>query len=680
MGLKYEKWEGTGNDFVLVDGRQAGVLPSDWDPAEIERICDREQGVGADGVLVVKLGAPNVLHVDFRNPDGSRSFCGNGTRSALAWAQAQGAVDARGHEVQIEAVDGGHKGRIRPDGCPGISMNVASTPVACAPQLEGAHRASFVDTGSPHHVEWLDAAKDVKDLALPQAVRPIRHHERYAPEGCNVNVAAHGTTKGHLHMRTFERGVEAETLSCGTGVVAAALSDMREEEGPVMERTVHAPGGVLEVHVRKNADGALKDVWLWGAAAKVMEGVWSWALMVSLACCGMAAAASSAVASPFSESLSPEAQFSVLTASPGAELYAAFGHTAFRLKDLDTGVDLVFNYGTFVVNKGFYVRFVKGRMDYKLGVERYPRFQNVYLRQGRALQEQVLHLGEEDVRLLAAHLEQNALPEHATYAYDFFRDNCATKVIAVLEDVFGDRFVTNCSPTDITYLEALRPFMGGLPWTGWGMELILGHEAAQSMPSCGHAFLPDVLASELDGMTLDGEPLCFPRELIYPAEGAWRAGLPEGHSGRYAPSRWTWALALWMALLFATRQRGAPFWRHARRWSLMAWGALTTTMTLLFVAMQGVTDHRDTWWNADLFWTSLGCVVLWRALGRRPGPTIPAWFRHLAQVWSVLALLSTWVLPAIHGSQPWSLSLVWPSAGMSVAAVLALWTSFGSNR
>ena len=363
MGLKYEKWEGTGNDFVLVDGRQDGVLPSDWDPAEIERICDREQGVGADGVLVVKLGGPNVLHVDFRNPDGSRSFCGNGTRSALAWAQAQGAVDAMGHEVQIHAVDGGHKGRIRPDGCPGISMNVAATPVACAPQLEGAQRAFFVDTGSPHHVEWLDAAKDVKDLALPKAVRPIRHHERYAPEGCNVNVAAQGTTKGHLHMRTFERGVEAETLSCGTGVVAAALSDMREEEGPVMERTVHAPGGVLEVHVRKNADGALKDVWLWGAAAKVMEGVWSWVLMVSLACCGMAAT-SSAVASPFSESMSPEAQFSVLTASPGAELYAAFGHTAFRLKDLDTGVDLVFNYGTFLVNEGFYMRFVKGRMDY----------------------------------------------------------------------------------------------------------------------------------------------------------------------------------------------------------------------------------------------------------------------------------------------------------------------------
>ena len=212
-------------------------------------------------------------------------------------------------------------------------------------------------------------------------------------------------------------------------------------------------------------------------------------------------------------------------------MYAAFGHTAIRVFDPEVRLDYVFNYGTFVVDEGFYVRFVKGRMDYRLGVERYGRFQNLYLRQGRALHEQVLNLAPEDVKAMAEYLEWNAQPENATYAYDFFRDNCATKVIAVLEEVFGDRYDAGCVPTDSTYLEALRPYTAGNPWSAWGMELILGAEASTAMPDCGHSFLPDVLAYQIDAMTLDGQPLAFEREVVYPHQGSWHAGLPEGDSG-----------------------------------------------------------------------------------------------------------------------------------------------------
>ena len=108
----------------------------------------------------------------------------------------------------------------------------------------------------------------------------------------------------------------------------------------------------------------------------------------------------------------------------------------------------------------------------------------------------------------------------------------ATKVIAVLTEVFGSRFNAHCAPTDSTYLEALRPFTAGNPWSAWGMELILGAEASTAMPACGHAFLPDVLAHQLNAMTLDGQPLAFPREVVYPHEGHWHAGLPAGDSGR----------------------------------------------------------------------------------------------------------------------------------------------------
>ena len=229
------------------------------------------------------------------------------------------------------------------------------------------------------------------------------------------------------------------------------------------------------------------------------------------------------------------------------------------------------------------------------------------------MHEHVLHLSEEDVRALADFLERNALPENATYAYDFFRDNCASKVIDVLEEVLGaDRFDAQCAPTDSTYLEALRPFMAGLPWTGWGMELILGAEASSPMPACGHAFLPDVLAAQLEDMTLDGQPLAFPREVVFPAEGRWHAGLTPDSPGRSAPVNFTWGLVAWLALLWGFRSRLGRAGKVLSRATVGILAVLTTLMTVLFTAMMLFTDHNDTWWNADLCWTSLGVWTLVR--------------------------------------------------------------------
>jgi hypothetical protein len=380
------------------------------------------------------------------------------------------------------------------------------------------------------------------------------------------------------------------------------------------------------------------------------------------------------------ETLSLQAQFSVLTASPGQDLYAAFGHTAFRLHDPALALDLVFNYGTFVVDEGFYVRFVRGRMDYRLGVERYPRFQQLYLRQGRALHEHVLHLSEEDVRALAEFLERNALPENATYAYDFFRDNCASKVIDVLEEVLGeDRFDAQCAPTDSTYLEALRPFMAGLPWTGWGMELILGAEASSPMPACGHAFLPDVLAAQLENMTLDGQPLAYPREVVFPAEGRWHAGLALDSPGRSTPVKFTWGLVAWLALLWGFGSRLGRVGKMLSRATVGILAVLTTLMTVLFTAMMLFTDHNDTWWNADLCWTSLGVWILVRIVQVRRGKAgaLGVRARALVALWSALALGSTWIWPATRSALPWGETVVWASAGLALASVLACWQTVG---
>ena len=653
---------------MLVDGRQEGRLPSEWDDHEVKALCDRKRGVGADGVMVVTLRPDNALDVDFRNPDGSRSFCGNGTRSAFAWALQQGLVP---EEALLSAIDGTHTGRLDSDGTPGISLNVSATPQPKPPSIPGSFHAAFLDTGSPHHVEWIGDANALNRLDLPVVALPIRNHADVQPGGCNVNVVA--PTSNGLSIRTFERGVEAETLSCGTGVVAAALGDMErcgDSAGP-QARRVEARGGVLEVRASRDEAGRFDDVWLFGAARRVLSGVWSLALVM------LATWSVPGWAGALSESLSESAQVSVLTASPGEDLYAAFGHTAIRVNDPMARADWVFNYGTFVVDEGFYVRFVRGRMDYRLGVQPFGRFQNLYLRQGRALHEQVLHLAPEDVRDLVDYLEWNALPENEVYAYDFFRDNCATKVIAVLEEVFGARFDARCVPTDSTYLEALRPFTAGHPWSALGMELILGAEASSAMPACGHAFLPDVLSHQLGLMTLDGQPLSFPKEVVFPHEGPWHAGLPEGDPGRNAPVLVMWIWALWMALNAWLTQRSPQRRVFGRRLSVAVTAGISASMSLLFALMQLVTDHNDTWWNADLTWAIGGWGVLWVALRQSRGARSEDLRRErkVATAWTALALGSVLILPALRSGLSWGEATVWASVGACLAVVSAVWTS-----
>ena len=668
MALQFEKWEGTGNDFVLVDGRQEGRLPSDWADHEVQALCDRKRGVGADGVMVVAPGHEGALNVDFRNPDGSRSFCGNGTRSAFAWALGRNLV---GPNASITASDGGHQGRLNEAGTPGISLMVSDVPMTKATCIPGAFHAAFLHTGSPHHVEWVRNREDLNRLDLSEVAPPIRNHVDCQPGGCNVNVVA--PTADGLAIRTFERGVEAETLSCGTGVVAAALADMvRCEEPPgIRRRQVEARGGVLEVQAHRGAAGGFDNIWLFGAVRHVFSGMWTVGLLV-LAMWGVPGRAGI-----LADGLSDEAQVSVLTASPGEDLYAAFGHTAIRVSDPATRTDWVFNYGTFVVDEGFYVRFVRGRMDYRLGVQPFGRFQNLYLRQGRALHEQVLHLAPEDVRSVVDYLDWNAQPENQVYAYDFFRDNCATKVIAVLTEVFGERLNAQCMPTDSTYLEALRPYTAGHPWSAFGMELILGKEASTAMPSCGHAFLPDVLSHQLSLMTLDGQPLAFPVEVVFPSEGPWHAGLHEGDVGRNAPLLLMWAWSMWMAANGILRRRGSTWRTLVRRASVAVTAVTAAAMTLLFVLMQLATDHNDTWWNADVAWAMGGWGVLWTALKKARGvrPEDLGTERKVAVVWTVLALASVLVVPAARSGLSWGEATAWASVGACLAVVCAVWTS-----
>lgn len=254
--IAFNKWEGTGNDFIVIDDR-SGSFPQDV--ALVQRLCDRHFGIGSDGLILVQAPRSTGMdyHMEFFNPDGSKSFCGNGARVAFAaWSELSGKGQAL-----FTAIDGEHSAEQR-----AAQVVIGMRDTAPAQRLDGEH--DFLHTGSPHAVVRVADVAAV-DVAA-EGVR-IRHAAAYAPAGTNVNFVH--LRDGVLHMRTFERGVEAETLSCGTGVTAAALSVLATGElrSPV---AVRAPGGELAVEADL-VDGAFRNVRLAGPVRKVFSGNWN---------------------------------------------------------------------------------------------------------------------------------------------------------------------------------------------------------------------------------------------------------------------------------------------------------------------------------------------------------------------------------------------------------------------
>ena len=224
-------------------------------------------------------------------------------------------------------------------------------------------------------------------------------------------------------------------------------------------------------------------------------------------------------------------------------------------------------------------------------------------------------------------------------------------------------------PTDSTYLEALRPYTAGHPWSAFGMELILGKKLPRHA-SCGHAFLPRVVLP-IGLMTLDGQPLAFPVEVVFPSEGPWHAGLHEGDVGRNAPLLLMWAWSMWMAANGILRRRGSTWRTLVRRASVAVTAVTAAAMTLLFVLMQLATDHNDTWWNADVAWAMGGWGVLWTALKKARGvrPEDLGTERKVAVVWTVLALASVLVVPAAR-SDVLGEATAWASVVLAVVCVV----------
>ncbi len=204
--------------------------------------------------------------------------------------------------------------------------------------------------------------------------------------------------------------------------------------------------------------------------------------------------------------LSNRATASVLTCGSGENLYTAFGHSAFRIYDPINGLDKVYNYGTFDTNQpNFYINFMKGKMTYILSTAPFDYFLREYRYFGRLVKIQQLNLSSEDVQLLYQFLENNALPQNRAYQYDFFYENCSTKIESVLREVFKNKVTFNNDHITIekTHRDLLTEYTHEkFAWAGFGMDLILGRSNDQKITKDEYKFLPDYLYKGLEHATI----------------------------------------------------------------------------------------------------------------------------------------------------------------------------------
>lgn len=256
LQIRFEKYQGTGNDFIVIDNRSG--IADGLSSRQITQLCHRKFGIGSDGLMLISAAEQADFIMEFYNPDGSQSLCGNGSRCAVVFARSIGIAGDAGTFV---TTDGRHDYRFSEKEGPAVSLLPADRPVSAAGHL-------FINTGSPHLIVQV---ADVDAVDVDREGKHLRHLPEFEPMGgTNVNFAA-PMGGGTLGVRTFERGVERETLSCGTGVTAAALACAPEGAGPHCTE-VHTHGGVLRVRFRKTEQG-FDDIWLSGPAEKVFEGV-----------------------------------------------------------------------------------------------------------------------------------------------------------------------------------------------------------------------------------------------------------------------------------------------------------------------------------------------------------------------------------------------------------------------
>lgn len=259
--MKFFKYQGAGNDFVLIDNRDQQFDADDT--ALVARLCDRRFGIGADGLMLLQEKEGYDFEMLYYNADGNLgSMCGNGGRCIVSFAKHLGIIKSK---TIFLAVDGEHEATIS-DAADWVSLKMIDVK-----HVEKIDEHYVLNTGSPHYVQLVD---QLKELDVFQAGRAIRYNDTYRQEGINVNFVE-PQNEGYA-VRTYERGVEDETLACGTGVTAVALAmALHHNQVGNINTPIKAMGGNLNIRFSHLGNGMFENIYLEGPAKLVFEGVFS---------------------------------------------------------------------------------------------------------------------------------------------------------------------------------------------------------------------------------------------------------------------------------------------------------------------------------------------------------------------------------------------------------------------
>lgn len=338
-------------------------------------------------------------------------------------------------------------------------------------------------------------------------------------------------------------------------------------------------------------------------------------------------------------SLSESAEVSIITCGPTPdELYAAFGHSAIRVYDPVNQIDLAYNYGVFDFDQPhFYLNFARGYLYYKLGVYFYPHFRDYYIGHNRFVHEQILNLSAEQKQKVFDYLEWNAKPENQTYRYDYFYNNCATKIRDVLAETLGSelKFDGSFIKTDYTIRDLTDLYLGPQPWGDLGIDICLGLPMDKKASPYEYMFLPDYIERSFDNATINSEPIVKNKVTVYEA-------VPEG-----IPFSFFHPWIVFGIFFLATAALTYYDWKRKiiSKWFDVIVFFVVGLTGLLLLLLWTATDHQAAARNFNLLWAfplhAVTAIVLFKKES-------PAWLKKYFQgTWILLAatLLFWFVLP-----------------------------------
>ncbi len=347
--------------------------------------------------------------------------------------------------------------------------------------------------------------------------------------------------------------------------------------------------------------------------------------------------ATAAAAQPAAQ-LSPDAEVSLLTMLPGDEVYALFGHTAYRITDPSLGLDRTYNYGTFDFDQPFFIaRFARGLLDYQLSAAPFAQTLAQYRYLERPIIEQRLGLPAAAKQRLFELLETNYLPENRAYRYDFFFDNCSTRPRDILETALGQRlaYASNDSAPPRTFRDLLQPYLEGAPLTDLGINLGLGAPTDRVATPREAMFLPLELMDAYDGATLDGQSLVAATDTLFWVAGA---GMPE--------EAFDWPMLLAWLLFAVGVGLTVAAWQSAERRRIIH------RFDIVLFAVVGLA----------------GLIIAWLWLGTEHSVTGPNW--NLLWAWPT-HLIAAFFLARRNPSD--LLRVYWVATALVTAAAMLLW-------